>query len=157
MKLERYYAGFRLIGDLPRRGLDKKPVANGQAITRGAVVGYSSGYCQEVTSLQGAILAGIAASANTAAEASSAGAVNVLLIPLLKDLKFAVPVEANALITQAAVGTIVDLQAAETIDIADLVTLGYGFHIDDFDASDEAVDANQYGFAIGHFEYVAAS
>jgi hypothetical protein len=68
-----------------------------------------------------------------------------------------VPVEANALITQAAVGTIVDLQSANTIDIADAVTLGYGFRIDAIDVSAEAIDANAYGFAIGHFEYVAAS
>lgn len=157
MKLERYFNGFHLLSALDESGLIYKGVKQSQAITRGRVVGYSSGYVQQVTSLQGAALAGIAAKSNTAGEASADGAIDCGLIPLLSKHRFSVPVEANALITVAAIGTIIDLQSANTVDISDLVTLGYGFHVDDIDVSDEAVDANTYGFAIGHFEYVAAS
>lgn len=156
----KYLAGFRLLSNLGPGGLVQIPVANGDAVRRNYAVGYSSGYCQEITSLQetGAkVLAGIAQSTNTAAEASSAGALNVEVLPISKHLRFIVPVEANALITQAAVGTIVDLQSANTIDISDLVTLGMGFVIDDIDVSAPAIAANTYGFAIGHFDYVAAS
>jgi len=160
MKLERYFNRFHLISALNVQGLIYYPVANGQAIRLGYAVGFSSGYAQEITTIQAVAQAGIAATANTAAEASSAGAVTVGCIPVGSGIgthRFAVPVEANALITQAAVGTIVDLQSANTIDISDAVTLGYGFRIDAIDVSPEAIDANAYGFAIGHFEYVAAS
>jgi hypothetical protein len=157
MKLERYFNRFHLISELSRSGVRPFLVANGQAIDIGHVIGFSSGYAQKITSLQGAQVAGVALNANTAAEASAAGVMTALCIPILPQHIFAVPVEANALITQAAVGTIVDLQSANTIDIADAITLGYGFRIDAIDVSAEAIDANAYGFAIGHFEYVAAS
>lgn len=158
MKLERYFNRFHLISALScYPGLVYYPVANGQAIRLGYAVGFSSGYAQEITTTQAVAVAGIAATANTAAEASAAGAVNVGVIPLLPGHRFAVPVEANALITQAAVGSIVDLQSANSIDIADAITLGFGFRIEAIDVSAEAIDANTYGFAIGHFEYVAAS
>lgn len=157
MKLERYFNRFHLISALNVQGLKYYPVANGQAIRLGYAVGFSSGYAQEITSIQGVAVAGIAATANTAAEASSAGAVQVGVIPINPSHIFAVPVEATDLITQAQVGLIYDLQSANSIDEADAITLGYGFRIDDIDVSAEAIDANAYGFAIGHFEYVAAS
>lgn len=157
MKLGRYFNRFHLISALNPQGLMYFPVANGQAIRLGYMVGFSSGYAQEITTIQGVQIAGIAATANTAAEASSAGAVKVGVIPLTRDHRFSVPVEANALITQAIVGTIIDLQSANTVDVSDAITLGYGFRVDDIDVSTPAKAANAYGFAIGHFEYVAAS
>lgn len=157
MKLEKYFAGFRLISELDRKGLRTYPVKSGQAVSRGRMLGFSSGYVQQVTSIQAVQLAGISTDENTAGEASADGAVKAKVIPLTNGHQFAVPVEANALITQAAVGTIVDLQSANTIDINDAITLGWGFRIDAIDVSDEAIAANEYGFAIGHFEYVAAS
>lgn len=156
----KYINGFRLLNTNANSAIIHIPVANGAAVRRNYAVGWSSGYCQEITSLQesGAkVLAGIAQSSNTAGEASSAGVLNVEALVITTALRFMVPVEANALITQAAVGTIVDLQSANTIDINDLVTLGRGFVIDDIDVSAPAVAANAYGFAIGHFDYVAAS
>jgi len=155
----KYINGFRLLNPLTF-GLQQLGVKSGQAIRRNYVVGYSSGYAAEITSLQesGAKVAlGIAQSANTAGEAVSDGTVTLDYIPVLGNYRWMVPVEANALITAAAIGTIVDLQSANTIDIADLVTLGHGFVIDDIDVSAPAVAANAYGYAIGHFAYVAAS
>lgn len=157
MKLERYFSRFHLISALASQGLIYYPVKSGQAIRLGYAVGFSGGYAQEITSIQGVAFAGIAATANTAAEASADGAVYVGVIPPLPQHRFAVPVEQNAVIAQTDVGGINDLQSAYSIDINDDITLGIGFRIDDFDASAEAVDANTNGFAIGHFEYVAAS
>ena len=158
MKLERYFSRFHLISALScEPGIIYFPVANGQAIRLGYVVGFSAGYAQEITSIQDAVIAGIAATANTAAEASSAGAVSVGVIPIKQGHRFSVPVEANALVTQAAVGTLIDLQSANTVDISDTVTLGYGFRVEAIDVSSKAIAANAYGFVIGHFEYKAAS
>lgn len=156
----KYAQGFQLMNALETGGYIEVPVANGAAVRRGYAVGWSSGYCQEITSLteSGAkIICGIAQSTNTAGEASSAGILNVQVLPVHRHYRFRVPVEANALITQAAVGTIVDLQSANTIDIGDLVTIGRGFVIDAIDVSAEAIDANTYGYAIGHFDDVYAS
>lgn len=157
MKLERYFNYFHLLSPLDCSGLRTFPVANAQAIRRGYMVGFSSGYALEITSVQDAVVAGVAATANTAAEASSDGAVTVSVIPILPQHRFAVPVEATDLITVAQVGALYDLQSANSIDEADTVTLGYGFRVEAIDVSTEAIDANTFGFAIGHFEYKAAS
>jgi hypothetical protein len=71
--------------------------------------------------------------------------------PLDKDTQYIVPVSQNAEIATTAIGTIVDLQANDDIDINDTVTEGIGFMIDKIDISDEAIAANTYGYAIGHF------
>lgn len=157
MKLERYFNRFHLLSALSQQGNRPFLVKSGQQIRLGYAIGFNAGYVQEITTIQDVQWAGISANANTAAEASADGVVTAMVIPLSSLHTFAVPVEQNALITQAAVGTIVDLQSANTIDINDAVTRGWGFRIDAIDVSDEAIDANAYGFAIGHFEYVAAS
>ena len=157
MKLERYFARFHLIGPLDPSGLLYYPVGSGQLIRRGYAIGFSSGYALEITTTQAVAFAGIAATANTAAEASADGVVNVGVIPPLPHHRFSVPVEATDLIALAQVGEIYDLQAANTIDENDSITLGYGFRVDAIDVSTEAVAVNTYGYAIGHFELVAAS
>lgn len=162
MKLERYFNKFRLIGSLNEvAGIRYFPVANASAIRSGYMVGQNgSGYWAEITSLQGVSSCGIAVTANTATEADGDGTVEVGVIPIdsgSSGMQFAVPVEATDLITVAQVGLIYDLQSAYSIDENDAVTLGLGFRVDAIDVSDEAIDANTYGFAIGHFEYIAAS
>ena len=157
MKLEKYVSRFNLLGPLEHAGLFKYPVANASAIRRGYCVGFSSGYAAEITSTQGVAFAGIAASANTAAEASADGAVDVLVIPPLMCHRFSVAVAATDLITLSQVGDIYDLEAANTLDENDAITLGFGFRIDAIDVSAEAIAVETFGFAIGHFEYVAAS
>lgn len=157
MKLERYFDRFHLIGALSDVGLLYYPVKIASAIRLGYAVGFTSGYANEITSIQAVPFAGIAATANTAAEAVADGTVSVGVIPPLPQHRFAVPVEATDLITLAQVGDIYDLQAAYSIDENDAITLGYGFRIDAIDVSTEAIAAETYGFAIGHFEYIAAS
>ena len=128
-----------------------------------AALADNSGFCVEafvpatLDQKETAIPFGIAATANTAAEATADGAVTVGVIPLLPQYRFSVPVEAADLITQAQIGLIYDLQSANSIDEADAITFGYGFRVDAIDVSAEAIVANTYGFAIGHFQYIAAS
>lgn len=157
MGKNQYWAGFQLLTELETSGYKSFLVANGVAISVGDVIGFAAGYVQRATTLQGVPIAGVAASANTTGDAAGAGVVTARIIPIYPHNRFMVPVEQNAKITQAAVGTLVDLQSAGTIDIGDLVTLGYGFFIEAIDISSPAILANAFGFAIGHFEYVAAS
>lgn len=157
MKLARYFDRFHLISALDTNGLRTYPVKSGALITRGDVLKLTSGYAERATTLQGVEILGVAETANTAAEASADGAVTVSVIPLNMKHQFAVPVAATQLITLAKVGDIYDLQNSNDIDEGDAVTLGYGFRVDAIDVSTEAIAANAYGFAIGHFEYVAAS
>jgi hypothetical protein len=71
--------------------------------------------------------------------------------PLNTKTQYIVPVAADALITTTAIGTTVDLEANDDLDISDLVTEGIAFMIDDIDVSADAIVANTYGYAIGHF------
>jgi hypothetical protein len=74
--------------------------------------------------------------------------------PLNTKTQYIVPVAAAALITTTAIGTTVDLEANDDIDLSDLVTEGIAFFIDDIDVSADAIAANTYGYAIGHFVVV---
>jgi hypothetical protein len=74
--------------------------------------------------------------------------------PLDTKTQYRVPVAAASVITQTAVGTTVDLQANDDIDLGDLVTEGIAFMIDEIDISAAAIAANTYGYAIGHFVIV---
>lgn len=79
---------------------------------------------------------------------------SVEIYPLNPSVKYLVPVAEDAVITQTAVGLWVDLQANDDIDISDAVTTGLGFNIDEIDISADAIAANTYGYAIGHFGLV---
>jgi hypothetical protein len=68
--------------------------------------------------------------------------------------QYRVPVAANAAIAQTAIGTNVDLENNDDIDISDAVTTGLGFRIDEIDISTLAIAANTYGYAIGHFAII---
>jgi len=72
------------------------------------------------------------------------------------DLKtqYRVPVAANAVITQTAVGLNCDLENNDDIDISENPTEGMAFRIDEIDISTLAIAANTYGYAIGHFAIV---
>lgn len=152
-----YAPGFTYLGTVENNGLRYYPVTSGVAISIGDFIIITSGYAALGTTLQGVIGVGIAQSGNTAAEASTDGAVSVAVLPLDQSHQFMVPCEDDAVIVRTDVGTIRDLQSEDGIDNGDTVTLGLGFYIDDFDVSAEAIDAFTYGFAVGHFEYVAAS
>jgi hypothetical protein len=109
-----------------------------------------SGYLTNATTAFAATFAGIAA-----ADCASGGECEYYPFDI-NGTQYSVPVAANAKISQTAVGTIVDLEANDDIDISDAtIAAGPGFYIDSIDISDAAVAANAYGYAIGHFVYAA--
>ncbi len=158
MGRQQYWNGFQLLSELDDSGLRNYPTKIATLITQFGATIFTGGYLDIATTLQGVIVPGILITPGVTVAASVAnGTLTGQVIPLLPEYRWMVPVEQNAKITQAAVGTIVDLQSANTIDISDTVTLGYGFVIEEIDISVAAIAANAFGFAIGHFEYVAAS
>lgn len=76
---------------------------------------------------------------------------SVEIYPLDFDTLYIVPVTGATAITADAVGTYVDLETNDEVDITDEVTEGLAFFIEDYDASTEAVAANTAGYAIGRF------
>ena len=154
MKLSRYQAeGFYPLSGISPDGLKQYPAA-AVAIKKGDyLIADGSGYATNTATAVQKLDIGIAAE-DCDNSAGLAGALNVLVIPLREHIQFSVPVEANALITRAIVGDIVDLESNDGIDISDTTIdpATKGFMIDDIDVSAEAVDANTYGYAIGHFE-----
>lgn len=154
----RYRPGFRLLNEFAK----KRTYLNtsGVAYALGDAVILTSGYLALATTLQlGADpkFVGIANSASTAAENSASGLLSTEVIPALSEYDFMVPEEDNLLVFGTDVGETVDLQSEDGIDNSDQVTLGLGFFIDAIDVSSAAVAANTYGYAIGHFEFAAAS
>ena len=154
----RYQDDFRLLNNYCKKRTFKVAAAVAIAFGDALIIGGNAGYISLATTLQGNILfKGVANSANTAAEANADGDEDVEVIPPLPEYDFMVPCEATGVIAQTDVGLIYDLQTEDGIDEADLVTFGFGFHIDAIDISSAAVAANTNGYAIGHFEYLAAS
>ena len=156
----RYVPGFRLLNELTKKR--KYGITTGVAYAYGDAVILTSGYLALATTFQlGADpkLAGIINEDYTAAESTAAGTggKNLEVIPCLPQYDFMVPDEDNVLVKATDVGEIVDLQSEDGIDNSDQVTLGMGFMIDDIDISSAALAANSFGYAIGHFEFCAAS
>ena len=154
MKLSCYQAnGFYPLTNVAPGGLKQYPAAAVNIVKGDYIIADGSGYATNTAVAVQTLALGIAAE-NCNNSAGSAGDLNVLVIPLQEHIQFSVPVAANALITRAIVGDTVDLEANDDIDISDVtIEPGLkGFMIDDIDASAEAVAANTYGYAIGHFE-----
>lgn len=85
-----------------------------------------------------------------AAHACTSGQ-DIAVIPLDPEYQFIVPVD-NALATQTAVGSLIDLGTPNnTVSLASNPTEGIAFMVDEIDVSAEAVAINTYGFVIGHF------
>lgn len=151
----KYVPGFRLLNEYCKKR--KYPIGSGVAVAFGDLLILTSGYIALGTTLQGVIPAGVANFNCTAAEASGNGVFDVEVIPCLKEYDFIVPCEDDAIAAVTDVGTLRDLQSEDGIDNGDTVTLGLAFMIDAIDISTAAVASATYGYAIGHFEYVAAS
>lgn len=156
----RYVPGFRLLNELTKKR--KYGITTGVAYAFGDAVILTSGYLALATTFQlGADpkLAGIVNEDYTAAESTAAGTggKNLEIIPALPQYDFMVPDESNVLVQTTDVGETVDLESEDGIDNSDQVTLGLAFFIDAIDISTAALAANTYGYAIGHFEFAAAS
>lgn len=144
-------SGFFLLTALPIGGL-RSYKADTDNIAKGDFLhDDTNGYATNATTSFTVAAIGVA---NESVDNSggSAGDENVLVIPWQYNCQYIVPIGANAVITQTAVGTLVDLEAVNTIDISDTtIATGPGFWIDEIDASPAAVAVNTYGYAIGHF------
>ena len=148
-------AGFDLLSQIATGGLRIYGAAVVNIAKGDALHDDTTGYATNATTAFAATFLGIAAAAADNS-AGSKGDINVYVIPPLGQYQFIVPVEEDALITQTAVGIIVDLQSVNTVDISDTtIAAGPGFFIDEIDASTLAVAANTYGYAIGHFQLVS--
>lgn len=147
--MRRYQAeGFIPINEPPAR---RSALAATVTIVKGdALQDNASGYMTNAGTAFAATHMGVAA----AAVVGDSSTKYVEYYPLDTKTQYIVPVEADAVITRDAIGSIVDLEANDSIDLADLVTEGIGFRIDDIDISTEAIAANTYGYAIGHFEVI---
>jgi len=150
-KTYRYLAGFTLLSQVKADGLKTIPVAASISIAKGDVLHKANGYGTNATTAFEHGLLGVAVAA-VDNSAGGAGAKSIQYIPYLDGYRFIVAVEQNALITQAAVGTLVDLQSVNTIDINDAVVAAPGFFIEEIDVSADAIAVNARGYAIGHFE-----
>jgi len=153
-KVSRYHArGFFLLTQLAAGGLHTLPAAAVSIIKGDILTDDTNGYATNTATAFSAIDVGVAI-ASVDNSAGAAGAVDVQMIPLLRQYQWVVPVGNNAVITRGYVGDKYDLHNAYSIDLADTtgVASAVGFFIDDFDASTEAVAVTTYGYAIGHFE-----
>lgn len=156
MKLSKYQArGFYLVSSLSESGLKKKTVTTGQTIYKGdALYDAGSGLVSVQSSDFSAAFVGIAAEAVD--DSASAGGKTVMIIPPFPQNQFTVPC-GSTLVATTDIHELCDLDDdAYSINPGDNVTTGWAFVIDDIDVSAEAIAANTYGYAIGHFEMRAA-
>ena len=99
------------------------------------------------TDFDSATFLGFAASACD--NSGGSATLEVEYYPIGSKTQYRVPVAANAVIAQTAIGTNIDLEAVGTVDISDTRTTGLGFRVDDIDITTDAIAANTYGYAIG--------
>ena len=154
MKLAVYQAnGFYLLNGVGEGGLREYGLAAVSCVKGDYLIPDAAGNVTNTATAVQAAAVGIAAE-SVDNSAGAAGAKKVKVIPLDMKYQFSVPVEAAALVAGANVGDTYDLESNGSIDLSDTaITAGHiGFMIDDFDASAEAVSANTYGYAIGHFQ-----
>lgn len=150
-KVNVYPAGFMLLGEIAGDGLMTQGVAAAVTIARGdALEDNGAGYAQLGTDSLDTAFWGVAV-ADADNGSGAVDAIKVQIIPPLPQYKFIVPVESAALITQTAVGTIVDLNSEDGLDITDNSPTAFGFQIEEIDVSTAAIAANTYGYAIGRF------
>ncbi len=153
-----YQDGFTLLGAVvPPSGLRPFPCGSGVAVSKGDLLIGNAGYIAVATTLEGnAEILGVAMTDCTAAEASADGALDILVLPISDQYQFIVPCEATDLITLAQVGKLYNIESEDGIDEGDASDdEGWTFRVDAIDVSTEAVAANTFGYAIGHFEKFA--
>ena len=154
----RYMDGFQPLTDISKVDPVSLPVGSGVAISKGDCLVVTSGYLALATTLTDLVQdIYIALGENTAAQASSNGKVSCLCIPAVNsNIRFMVPVTADAVLDAADVGVSYNLDGSEDgITIASAQTTDVGFLVERIDISTEAVAVNTYGYAIGRFVSMA--
>jgi hypothetical protein len=149
MKLQRYQTnGFIPVNEPPAR---RRNLAATVTIVKGDMLqDNGSGYLTNAGTDFAATHMGVAAIGCV----GNSSSVYVEYYPLDTKTQYSVPVEADAVITRNAIGSLVDLENNDDIDLSDTLTEGIAFMIDDIDISAEAIAANTKGYAIGHFVVV---
>jgi hypothetical protein len=158
----RYLArGFIPINETPRTKtipMAAVSVIRGDALHRDAA---DAGWATNANVVLTGTFLGIAANSidntvvNTLAKTTGvAGTAYVEYYPFESLTSYIVPVQ-NALATQAAVGTYVNLITnAGLISLAVLVTEGIAFFIEEIDVSAAAIVGNAFGYALGRFRLI---
>ena len=145
----RYRAnGFFPISNLPGR---KTMLAATVTIVEGDYLeDDGSGYATNAGTAMASTFLGIAAQSVV----GDSSTVTVEYYPFDPMTLYIVPVAANTTIARTNIGTFVDLENNDDVDISDTtIASGPGFFIEDIDISTEAVAANTYGYAIGRFRF----
>lgn len=142
-------SGFRLDGPIESGDVIYQ-AQKAVKITKGDVIFNNAGYATNVGTAFAATFLGVAG-ADSDNSAGADGAVSVMIIkPSMKNY-FWVPVGSAVAVTQAAVGTVVDLKTNHSVDITDTTLVSFGFEIADFDTGTLAVAANAAGYVKGKF------
>ena len=146
MDLNRYpTTGFIPITEPPAR---RQATAAAVTIVKGDALHWSAGTLTNGTVAFAATFAGIAA-------ADCASGETVEYYPADTKTQYKVPVAANTvLVATTHIGPNCDLSACNNIAVNDDPTEGVAFQIDDVDISADAIVANTYGYAIGHFRII---
>jgi hypothetical protein len=142
-------SGFRLDGSVDEGDVVWLLQDTSQTITQGMAVKSVSGYIQAMGGAFAAGFMGIALFAQTTTTVH----LSLAVIKPNPNKYFWAPVLSATLVTQSAVGTMVDLYSTTAIgvDITDTTLASWGFEVSDFDASTLAVAANAAGFVRGRF------
>jgi len=146
-KVSRYHAtGFYPLGEPPAR---RKRIAATVEIARGDILhDNTAGYATNATTTFDASCYGVAAAALDNSPAVSGAEVEYY--PLDTETQYIVAVGDN-LIATTDVSLVVNLNSTCNTINGTAITEGIGFFIDEIDVSADAIIANTYGFAIGHF------
>ena len=140
-------SGFRLDGSIAEGDVQWLNQTVNTSIAQGATCLFAAGFVSQNTTTLAATFAGIAMIQQTITTPTSP----IPIITPNRNKYFVAPV-GNALVTQAAVGTICDLDdSGQQVNLAANSPTAFGFQITDFDVSAMALAANQYGYVRGRF------
>lgn len=142
-------SGFRLDGSVDEGDVQWFGQALNTTITQGQALKTAAGLVTPIASAFASGFIGIALFAQVTVGVS----IPIAVITPNPNKFFWAPVLSAALVTIAAVGTMVDLFSTTGIgvDITDTTLASWGFEVCDFDASTLAVAANAAGFVKGRF------
>lgn len=146
---------YKATGFVPLTEINSGDLITGLAavvsIKKGDVLHNVSGYASNADTAFTHELLGVATE-DVDNSGGSVGDLDVQYIDYKSNVQFIAPVLSDALVTQADVGVLCDLEAVNTVDINDAVTDAPGFRIEEIDVCAEAIAANTYGYVIGRFK-----
>ncbi len=155
-KMKRYHSrGFLLLSQLETSGMRYYPPEAAVRLYVGDSLYMTSGTASLAADGDWTIaFCGISGADLTAAEATAGKKIGV--IPPLLQYQFIVPVlNDTVLVATTHIGNAYGPHSvAYGLDVSDTDETVYRFFVDDIDISADAIAANTYGYAIGHFTHV---